>query len=304
MSPTSATPLLPAYFPFHASQSAPLTHGHHTQTTDVRRGRVRIYSLEEVVRLVERGKREIAAHPYTPAIQDAIQPITGTDLLLRHQHVAKHDGDTNDDDDHAQSATAVTATSQLTGAERDLIILDADRDDPVVMDLAQTRGITLEDPEDPATAAVTAPADASIQGDASRPSAAPAGDEAPQHPVRTLCDTPLSSAAAADSEDTISAPMPASPPPAVGSASSDSTPSSTTTLPCTDVSRLSLEETYLRERAAARARAREAELRLEAEMAARRAEEEEREAREAREQLLVERGRRPYAVGGAIRETP
>ncbi|KAG0663068.1 hypothetical protein C6P46_002911 [Rhodotorula mucilaginosa] len=277
------------------------------RTADVRRGRVRIYSLEEVVRLVERGKREIAAHPYTPVIQDAIHPITGPELLLQdHEHAAKHVGDANmDDDNNAPQLIATTATLPLSRTESYSTISNVDRDDPVVVDLAQTRDITLEDAEDPAAVAVAAPADASPEGDASRPLTVPAGDEASQHPGRTLSDTPISSAAASNSEDTISAPMPASPPPpGPGPASSDFAPSSTTDLPNSEASRLSLEETYLRERAAARARAREAELRLEAEVAARRAEEEEREAREAREQLLVERGRRPYAVEGAIRETP
>lgn len=280
---------------------------HDAKTADVRRGRVRIYSLEEVVRLVERGKREIAAHPYTPAIADVIQPITGTDLLLRDQHVAKHVGDaTDDDDDHAQSTTA-TATSHSSGAESDSTILDAGRDDSVA---TQTRDTTLEAADEQATA-FSASRDAAIddEGDASRPPAEPAGDEAGLHPMVTVSGPLLSSStAASESEDAISAPTPRSPasptPPPPAPSSSDSAPSSTTTTTLPDASRLSLEETYLRERAAARARAREAELRLEAEVAARRAEEEEREAREAREQLLVERGRRPYAVDGAIRETP
>lgn len=205
-----------------------------------------------------------------------------------------------DDDHNAPQLIATTATLPSSRAESSSTIFNAGRDDPVAMDLAQTRDITLEDAEDPAAAAVTAPAEASP-----RPLAASTGDEAPQHPIRTLSDTPPSSTATSDLEDTISAPLPASPPPpAPDPASSDFAPSSNTSLPSAGASRLSLEETYLRERAAARARAREAELRLEAEVAARRAEEEEREAREAREQLLVERGRRPYAVEGAIRETP
>ena len=240
-------------------------------------------------------------------IQDAIHPITGPELLLQdHEHAAKHVGDANmDDDNNVPQLIATTATLPLSRTESYSTISNVDRDDPVVVDLAQTRDITLEDAEDPAAVAVAAPADASPEGDASRPLTVPAGDEASQHPGRTLSDTPISSAAASNSEDTISAPMPASPPPpGPGPASSDFAPSSTTDLPNSEASRLSLEETYLRERAAARARAREAELRLEAEVAARRAEEEEREAREAREQLLVERGRRPYAVEGAIRETP
>lgn len=209
----------------------------------------------------------------------------------------QHVGDATDNDDHAQ-LTAIPATLQSSRAESDSTTSNAGRDDPVAVDLAQTRDTTLEDAEDaedPAAAAVTAPADTSTEfGDASRPLADPMNDDARTYSMETVSNT------LSPPPDPVSAPTPASPPRSV--ASSDSATSTATPLP--DTSRLSLEETYLRERAAARARAREAELRLEAEVAARRAEEEEREAREARAQLLVERGRRPYAVEGTIRETP
>ncbi|BGO88715.1 hypothetical protein NBRC10512_005161 [Rhodotorula toruloides] len=51
------------------------------RTADVRRGRVRIWSLEEVVRLVDRANREIADNPHTPAVPP-IEPLTAADLLL------------------------------------------------------------------------------------------------------------------------------------------------------------------------------------------------------------------------------
>ncbi|GAA5860344.1 hypothetical protein JCM3774_000386 [Rhodotorula dairenensis] len=252
------------------------------RTADVRRGRVRIYSLEEVVRLVERGKREIAAHPYTPPIEKETLPVTGAELLLQEQHAAAH-GCGHEDGD-AESAV-LTADVPFT-------------------DTAQNAADAADGAQLPETGA------ASNADTACVPVSTPAVDTppidlAPENPTRDEVlplspepempfDSTLPSPGPADSGNSSASPpaVPSPPPPDLSH--SPSVP---------DASRLSLEETYLRERAAARLRAREEELRFEAEMAARRAEEEEREAREAREQLLVERGRRPYAVEGSIRDT-
>ncbi|GAA5991568.1 hypothetical protein JCM10908_005767 [Rhodotorula pacifica] len=258
------------------------------RTADVRRGRVRIYSLEEVVRLVERGKREIAAHPYTPQIKQTVQPVTGSGLLLQEQGVAEEEPDGSAgaslpaSSEVAQPEPAVVdAVEQVAFAldERENGVSDAAFADPMVASAPMeslTVGTLLDE-------TVVAP-DSAQSGLVARPETST--DELPV-PVQPM--------------ETDQAPAPSHPPvPAV------LTPPPTSPSPTIpDASRLSLEETYLRERAAARARAREEELRLEAEMAARRAEKEEREAREAREQVLLERGRRPYAVGGgggAVRE--
>uniref|UniRef100_A0A0K3CHJ5 FGENESH: predicted gene_5.92 protein n=1 Tax=Rhodotorula toruloides TaxID=5286 RepID=A0A0K3CHJ5_RHOTO len=77
------------------------------RTADVRRGRVRIWSLEEVVRLVDRATREIANKPYTPSVPP-VEPLTAADLLLAA-------------DGHATS----TPVGQVVEVVDDLIELEA-----------------------------------------------------------------------------------------------------------------------------------------------------------------------------------
>lgn len=248
------------------------------RTADVRRGRVRIYSLEEVVRLVERGKREIAAHPYTPAKVPAVEPVTGAQLL--RDEVRRETGSSSAVEADMPSGSSAEARSGDTGPRA---------------------APPLPEDED----ATSLPVNAS-------------GEEARRAETGAIADSPapklvnyptpdvdmMGTSAQTDSMGLEGRPVAATPeaaplPSTSVPAHSSTPPSPLPALPSPDASRLSLEEAYFRERAAARARAQEEERRVEAEAATRRAEEEEREAREAREQVLVERGRRPYA-GGAV----
>lgn len=61
------------------------------RTADVRRGRVRIWSLEEIVRLVDRATREIANKPFVPPNIDAPKPITGAELVREEDKLVKVD---------------------------------------------------------------------------------------------------------------------------------------------------------------------------------------------------------------------
>lgn len=253
------------------------------QTADVRRGRVRIYSLEEVVRLVERGKREIAAHPYTPADIKPIEPITAAQLLLQEQDETQDDPRTDLDAVEVSIETHAPVAAETKAVERGN---DAKQSESTVFD--GTIGII------DATPLLLDPPPISEQS-ISDVQAAPS-PEAPMGPSPGAPSSPIYTRA--DQSDEPDQPHP--PPQSIAPpANTDAVIAADIVLP--DASRLSLEETYLRERAAARLRAREEELRLETEAAARRAEEEEREAREAREQVLAERGRRPYAVGAVGR---
>ncbi|GAA5937763.1 hypothetical protein JCM3775_002121 [Rhodotorula graminis] len=62
------------------------------RTADVRRGRVRIWSLEEVVRLVDRAQREIATKPYVPKF-DLPKPVIARELVEREDRLVDVDGD-------------------------------------------------------------------------------------------------------------------------------------------------------------------------------------------------------------------
>lgn len=248
------------------------------RTADVRRGRVRIYSLEEVVRLVERGKREIAAHPYTPADIAAVEPVTGAQLL--RDEVQRETGSSSAVEADPPSGSSAEARSGDMG-----------------------RGATppLPQVED----AISLLADAGVEEARRAETGATADPPAPTLVNDPTPDVDMMGTSAQTGSMTLeehsaaatpeAAPLPSTFEPTGSSAPPPPLPA----VPSPDASRLSVEEAYFRERAAARARAQEEERRLEAEAAARRAEEEEREAREAREQVLVERGRRPYA-GGAV----
>ncbi|GAA5892263.1 hypothetical protein JCM8208_001496 [Rhodotorula glutinis] len=62
------------------------------RTADVRRGRVRIWSLEEVVRLVDRAQREIATKHYVPSF-DVPKPVSARELVEREDRLVDVDGD-------------------------------------------------------------------------------------------------------------------------------------------------------------------------------------------------------------------
>lgn len=243
--------------------------------------------------MVERGKREIAAHPYTPPIQKEIVPVSGAELLLEEQHGLGRGGGPEHSDAKSPSPVAEAFSGEL--AEIAAVGTDLDQHSKIGQAPASAAPI---DPL-PVHVALGDPAreDAAFGASLLCVAAANRDGTTTLSPEMAL-DSATPSASASDQEDLPSASTPPPDPPLQAGAPD---PSLASSIP--DASRLSLEETYLRERAAARLRAREAELRLEAEMAARRAEQEEREAREAREQLLVERGRRPYAVEGSIRDT-
>ncbi|BGP22023.1 hypothetical protein JCM10295v2_000900 [Rhodotorula toruloides] len=216
------------------------------RTADVRRGRVRIWSLEEVVRLVDRANREIANKPHTPAVPP-VEPLTATELLLADESTVKNGG------------VPLTPVSDCVKTVDDLISFEAETE-------AAGEKEKVVQPA-PCTAEADEPAmDVDSQASTDTPDSL-ADAPAPSSPLRLATD---------ETPRTPSPPLPPAP----------STPASPT--------RASLEQQYLVERALARARAREEEARLEAEAAARRAEEDEREAREAREQVLSERRRMPY----------
>ncbi|GAA5997075.1 uncharacterized protein JCM10292_006190 [Rhodotorula paludigena] len=61
------------------------------RTADVRRGRVRIWSLEEIVRLVDRATREIAHKPFVPPNIVGPKPVTGAELVREEDKLVKVD---------------------------------------------------------------------------------------------------------------------------------------------------------------------------------------------------------------------
>lgn len=237
------------------------------RTADVRRGRVRIWSLEEVgasarslapllslspdtvvlaVRLVDRANREIADNPHTPAVPP-IEPLTAADLLLA--------------DESATEAGDAPFTS---------VGEDARKVDNSISFGAETAEGAGEKEQ------------AQTQTEADQPAM---DVDLPSPPPSDAPDSPTPSTPAQPASSSNSARTP-SPPPA---------PPTTSTFP----SRLSSSDhhhllSYLRAQALARAQQRASQAHLEAESARLRAEEEEREAREAREEVLSERRRMPY----------
>lgn len=248
------------------------------RTADVRRGRVRIYSLEEVVRLVERGKREIAAHPYTPADVPAVEPVTGAQLLRDEVQRETGSSSTVEADPPYGSSAEARSGDMGHGATPPLPHVEDATSLPVNASFEEARQPEAGAPVDPP---------------------APRTETDPTSDVEMAGTNARTDSMSLEERSAAGTPEAALPPSPSLLADSSTPPSPLPAVPSPDASRLSLEEAYFRERAAARARAQEEERRLEAEAAARRAEEEEREAREAREQVLVERGRRPYA-GGAV----
>ncbi|BGP37068.1 hypothetical protein JCM10449v2_000972 [Rhodotorula kratochvilovae] len=57
---------------------------------DGRRGRIRVWSLEEVVRLVDRATREIAGKPYVPKV-DPPRPVSAKELVEREDRLVDVD---------------------------------------------------------------------------------------------------------------------------------------------------------------------------------------------------------------------
>ncbi|BGP29223.1 hypothetical protein JCM10296v2_000961 [Rhodotorula toruloides] len=142
------------------------------RTADVRRGRVRIWSLEEVVRLVDRANREIANKPYTPSVPP-VEPLTAADLLLA------------DDED-----ATLTPSGEAVAVVDDLIEFEAgDEGEEKKADEARTGDSAAMDVDLPCPSRSPSPASPT---DAPAPSspAQPPTDEAPRTPSPPLPPAP------------------------------------------------------------------------------------------------------------------
>ncbi|GAA5850748.1 hypothetical protein JCM9279_003908 [Rhodotorula babjevae] len=102
------------------------------RTADARRGRVRIWSLEEVVRLVDRAQREIATKPYVPSF-NAHKPVSGRELVEREDRLVDVGEGVDGDGDQGMPAelpltpasVGTPAIATVAGASGELEALEA-----------------------------------------------------------------------------------------------------------------------------------------------------------------------------------
>lgn len=243
------------------------------RSADVRRGRIRIWSLEEVVRLVDRAQREIASRPYVPKVETP-KPVRGLDLVAREDRLVDVEG--------GETAVDLPPTPASSGV-------------PAAPEASDNELVELEELPHAAEANVALDVehvDEQLADAVSTASSAPPVELPTLPAAETLTNaSPVSdaSAAAAILE------APAQDAPAVSAPGPDPfVPASADTFSIDDALPRQLLDQHAHEREQARLRALEDEARAAQEAQRARAEEEEREAREAREQVLLERRRTPY----------